>query len=299
MVGGLAGLAGAAVVGPRHGRFDYQGKPLPIPGLSATLCTIGKFILWFGWYGFNPGSALAIQGENSAITARCTVTTTLAAGAGGLTTLVIIKLRDHVFDVLTTLNGLLAGLVSITAYCAFVDDWAAVVIGAIGAIGAFVYVATAMLLLELRIDDPLEAFPIHGAGGFWGVIAYGLFSHEALPGDDLGLFYGGGGKLLLANIIGALIIAAWTLALITPLFIVMRVLGLLRISTEEEIIGNDVSKHGGVAYPIDSAVVGAPYPSDSASAAEKAKAQVIDNLGMDDSLKEPVVSSDPDHHHCV
>lgn len=277
MVGGFAGLSGAAVVGPRLGRFDSEGKVVPIPGHSATLCTLGTFLLWFGWYGFNPGSALAIQGSNSEVAARCAVTTTLAAGAGGVMTLIIIKLRDHIFDLLASLNGILAGLVSITACCFAVDGWAAIVIGAIG---AFVYVAAAMLLLALKIDDPLEAFPIHGACGFWGVIAGGLFNREALSGDDFGLFYGGGGKLLLANILGALIIAAWTLALITPIFVVMKVLGLLRISAEEEIIGNDVSKHGGVAYPIDSAV-----------AAEKAAAKEIDHLGMDDSLKEPEVAN--------
>lgn len=279
MVGGFAGLAGAAIVGPRLGRFDSEGKVVPIPGHSATLCTLGTFILWFGWYGFNPGSALGISGLLRETAARCAVTTTLAAGSAGVVTLIIIKLRDHIFDLLASLNGILAGLVSITACCAFVDGWAAIVIGAIG---ACVYVAAGMLLLALKIDDPLEAFPIHGACGFWGVLAGGFFNRKTLQAvagfDDshYGLFYGGGAKLLLCNFLGALIIALWTLALIAPLFIVMKALGLLRISAEMEIIGNDVSKHGGVAYPID-----------SAAAAEKAAAKEIDNLGMDESLASP------------
>lgn len=209
--------------------------------------------------------------------------TTLAAGSAGCVTLIIIKMRDHIFDLLASLNGILAGLVSITACCAFVDGWAAILIGAIG---AFVYVAATMLLLALKIDDPLEAFPIHGACGFWGVLAGGLFNrgiHQDAAGFDddyFGLFYGGGIRLLACNFVGSIAIAAWTVTLLGSLFFVMNMVGVLRISPEEEIIGNDVSKHGGVAYPIDSAV-----------AAEKAAAQEIDHLGMDDSLKDPEVGS--------
>jgi ammonium transporter, Amt family len=279
MVGGFAGLAGAIIVGPRLGRFDSEGKVVPMPGHSATLCTLGTFMLWFGWYGFNPGSTLSVKGVLRETAARCAVTTTLAAGAAGIMTLIIIKLRDGFFDLVSSLNGVIAGLVSITACCAFVDGWAAVVIGMVGAV---VYIAGAMLTLALRIDDPLEAFPIHGCVGFWGIIAGALFNRKVhmqtygMDTDYWGLFYGGGGKLLASNLCGALIIAAWTVALIGPFFYVMNVLGLLRISAEEEIIGNDVSKHGGVAYPIDAAI-----------AAEKAAAREVDNLGMDDSLKLP------------
>jgi ammonium transporter, Amt family len=277
-VGGFAGLAGAIVVGPRLGRFDSEGKVVPIPGHSATLCTLGTFLLWFGWYGFNPGSTASVIGVLRDTAARCAVNTTLAAGAAGVTTLFVIKLRDHIFDLVSCLNGILAGLVSITASCAFVDGWAAIVIGMIG---ACVYICAAMLLLPLKIDDPLEAFPIHGGCGLWGLIAGALFNrkvHQVTAGytdTAWGLFYGGGGKLLLCNILGGIIIAAWTLLITAPMFMAMHAAGILRISPEMEIIGNDVSKHGGVAYPIDAAV-----------AAEKAAAKEIDNLGMDDSLKE-------------
>lgn len=253
MVGGLAGLVGAIIVGPRMGRFA-DGKVVPMPGHSATLCTLGTFVLWFGWYGFNPGSALGIDGTLPYTVRRCAVTTTLAAGAAGVTTLVVRKLTDHIFDLISVLNGVLAGLVAITASCAFVETYAAVLIGVIGAI---VYIAATELLLKLKIDDPLEAFPIHGATGFWGVLAGGLFNRRdllALAGFDnenAGLFYGGpnAGKLLGINLAGALVISIWTVVLIGGFFLAMNSAGLLRISAEDELRGNDESKHGGVAYP--------------------------------------------------
>lgn len=275
MVGGFAGLVGAAIVGPRLGRFDSEGKVVPIPGHSATLATLGTFLLWFGWYGFNPGSALNLSGDGFRVAERAAVNTTLAGATGGIVTLVVIKLRDHIFDLIACLNGILAGLVAITASCAFVESYAAVIIGAIGAV---VYIGAAMLLLALKIDDPLEAFPIHGAGGLWGVIAVGLFNvkrHQATAGASekiWGAFYGGGGQLLGINIAGALIITVWTVVLIGIVFMAMKFAKILRISSEEELIGNDVSKHGGVAYPMD---------------AERAAQKDIDHLGMDDSLKEP------------
>lgn len=254
MVGGVAGLVGAVMVGPRIGRFDVSGTAVPMPGHSATLATLGTFVLWFGWYGFNPGSALALSGNGWNVAERCAVTTTLAGASAGVTTLIILKLRDHIFDLIGVLNGILAGLVSVTACCAFIEPYAAVVIGAIGAL---IYVCAAMLLLRFKIDDPLEAFPIHGACGFWGVVAGGLFNvkrHQDVAGFSQriwGLFYGGGGLLLLANIVGALIIAAWTALLIGIMFGGFKAVGMLRISEEMELVGNDVSKHGGVAYPSD------------------------------------------------
>lgn len=278
MVGGFAGLAGAAVVGPRLGRFDSEGKVVPIPGHSATLATLGTFLLWFGWYGFNPGSAFLITGDLRMTVERCAVTTTLAAATGGVVTLAVLKLRDHIFDLLAVLNGILAGLVAITASCAFVEAYAAVIIGAIGAL---VYIGVATLLLKLKIDDPLEAFPIHGGAGMWGAIAPALFNRREYQGfagfgnDYHGAFYGGGARLLWANLAAIVVTIVWTVGLILPLFLAMNALGILRISPEEEIIGNDVSKHGGVAYPIDAAY-----------AAEKAAHHEIDHLGMDDSLRE-------------
>lgn len=272
MVGGFAGLVGAIIVGPRHGRFDSEGNVLPIPGHSATLASLGTFLLWFGWYGFNPGSALAIVGKQWAVVNRCAVNTTLAAASGGVITLIVLKLRDHLFDLLGCLNGILAGLVAITASCAFVDPWAAVIIGAVG---ACIYISVSALLFKFMIDDPLEAFPVHGGSGVWGALAAGLFSrrtHMELAGFNgvHGAFFGGGGKLLGANLLAIVIVAVWTSVLIGMLFFVMKMAGILRISPDEELIGNDVSKHGGVAYPIDRNLI-----------ADKA-----DSIGMDDYLKQ-------------
>lgn len=258
MVGGIAGLVGAIMVGPRIGRFNTEGKPNPMPGHSATLCTLGTFLLWFGWYGFNPGSALALSGNGANVAERCAVTTTLAGASAGVVTLVVVKLRDHIFDLIAVLNGILAGLVSVTASCAFVEPYAALIIGGVGGL---IYVVAAMTLLKFKIDDPLEAFPIHGACGFWGIIAGGLFNvkrHQITAGfseKNWGLFYKGGAALLGINLLGALIIAVWTAVLIGILFGIFQYFGLLRISEEMELLGNDVSKHGGVAYPADGIVV--------------------------------------------
>lgn len=251
MVGGFAGLVGAIIVGPRYGRFNSEGKPVPIPGHSATLATLGTFLLWFGWYGFNPGSALAISGSAAEVVERAAVTTTIAAASGGLTTLVIKKVFDHIFDLISVLNGILAGLVSITACCAFVDPWAAVICGAVGAV---IYVGAASLLLKLKIDDPLEAFPIHGAAGFWGCLCCGIFNRKAFQevagfdADRAGLIEGGG-LLLANNLVGCLIIIVWVVVLLGAFFFALRLGGILRISQDEELLGNDISKHGGAAYP--------------------------------------------------
>uniref|UniRef100_A0A7S0ZDQ0 Ammonium transporter n=1 Tax=Timspurckia oligopyrenoides TaxID=708627 RepID=A0A7S0ZDQ0_9RHOD len=288
MVGGFAGLTGAAIVGPRIGRFDDEGNVVPMPGHSATLCTLGTFILWFGWYGFNPGSMLGViygiddTGSIRGI-ARCAVTTTCAAAAGGLTTLVAIKIKDHIYDLLACLNGVLAGLVSITAGCVCVDIWAAMIIGIIG---AFVYMISVIILLKLKIDDPLEAYPIHGGCGFWGCFSVGLFARQpyvadAAFGDREGAFFGGGGDLLLANFVTILAVIGWTVGLIGPFFFILKVAGVLRISPEEELVGNDVSKHGGSAYPED------PTATAEAKAAHDLKDFNKDNMGMDDSISKP------------
>ena len=278
MVGGFAGLIGAILVGPRRGRFNAAGDVVPMPGHSATLVTLGTFVLWFGWYGFNPGSALALSGGGASVAERAAVTTTLAAASAGVVTLIIVKLKDNIFDLIAILNGILAGLVSITAACAFVEPYAAVIIGAIGAL---VYIGAAMFLLKMKIDDPLEAFPIHGACGLWGVIAGGLFNvkaYQALGGfkGEGGLFYGGGGRLLGINIAGALIIMVWTVVLVGIMFFAMKMAGILRIPADIEDVGNDISKHGGTAYPADALML-----------AEDAAKKEIDNLGMDESLERP------------
>ena len=156
LTGGVAGLMGAWIVGPRIGRFDTDGRAVHLPGHSAPLVCLGTFLLWFGWYGFNPGSMLAISGSYEAV-GRVAVCTTLSAAGGALATLLIkFFSTGGVWDLIAVCNGTLAGLVSVTGACATVEPWAALLIGAVG--GA-VYLASCRLLLALRIDDPLEAAP--------------------------------------------------------------------------------------------------------------------------------------------
>eukprot|EP00186_Timspurckia_oligopyrenoides_P000021 CAMPEP_0182441126 /NCGR_PEP_ID=MMETSP1172-20130603/71_1 /TAXON_ID=708627 /ORGANISM="Timspurckia oligopyrenoides, Strain CCMP3278" /LENGTH=510 /DNA_ID=CAMNT_0024635283 /DNA_START=423 /DNA_END=1955 /DNA_ORIENTATION=- len=270
MVGGFSGLIGCAVIGPRHGRFDSEGNPIPMPGHSAALTALGAFLLWFGWLGFNPGSALVAATEVSDPVvlsdgsiayvqphlgiARASLNTILAAGSGGLTALLIVRIRDRINDLTACLNGMLAGLVSITSGCAFVEVYAAIVIAMIG---SAIYLGTSKLELMLKLDDPLEAWPIHGAVGMWGIFAEGLFSrelHQAEAGfliRSWGAFYGGGGRLLAAEVITILVVIGFVSAIMGPFFLILKAVGLLRISADAELLGNDFEGHGGFAYPED------------------------------------------------
>jgi Amt family ammonium transporter len=230
MLGGVAALAGVLVIGPRLGKYDESGRPRVIAGHSLTRGALGVFILWFGWYGFNAGSTLAAVGENIAYP---TVTTTLAACAGSLgamvTAWVVIKRPDPGF----TLNGVLAGLVGITAGTAAVSFGAAVLIGLIA--GALM-VGSVMLFERIGIDDPVGAISVHGVAGLWGVVAVGLFA-------------AGEGVTLTKQLVGAAAIVTWTFAMSWLVFrIVDRLIG-IRVDPEEELRGLDRSEHGIEAYP--------------------------------------------------
>jgi Amt family ammonium transporter len=208
MVGGGAALVGAWILGPRLGRFSKDGYVIQFDNSSPANMALGVFILWLGWYGFNAGSTQCFY-SCMPVAAQVAVNTTLATGAGGLTCLLLAVFNGSPGDIAPLLNGILAGAVSITAPCAMVQSYAAVMIGGIGAV---VYSLSARLLLRLRIDDPVEAAPVHFFCGMWGLLSVGFFatktSTELAYGyaADWGVFYGGSGKQLgmqVSGLVGA------------------------------------------------------------------------------------------------
>jgi Amt family ammonium transporter len=222
-----------------------------MPGHSTTLQVQGTLILWLGWYGFNPGSTLGLSATNYARdAARVVVTTTLSAAAGGLTVCIMEKLfGDKTWSVGAVCNGILGGLVSITSGCAVTFPWSAFVIGFLG--GIVYWLSSKCVLKVCKIDDPLDAFAVHGACGFWGVFATGLFSAtDYAYGSGPGLFYGGGNALGCACVF-LLATIAWVGGLSFIMFFSLKKMGILRVSAEMEAAGMDVSKHGGVAYSSD------------------------------------------------
>ena len=232
-VGGFAGLAGAIVLGPRLGRFSETGESRPIPGHNVTFAALGVFILWVGWYGFNPGSQLAYgsNGDASAV-AFIAVTTSLSAAAGAIIAMVTAWIMFGKPDVTMALNGALAGLVGITANCDQVSTTSALIIGGV----AGVLVVLAIIGLEkFKIDDPVGAFPVHGVCGVWGGIATGLFGTAA----DLSLS---------VQITATIAMCAWAFITMFALFYVLKSVGMLRVSREEEEMGLDLSEHGMRAY---------------------------------------------------
>ena len=250
MTGGAAALVGSIFLGPRAGRFTPKGAVVAMPGHSTVLAALGTFILWFGWYGFNPVSTLKFEYMGDA--ARVAVTTTLAAATGGCTTLAIHVALNNPPDIFPALNGILSGLVSITGPCSVVEPWAAAFIGFIG---GFVYYGSSTLLKKLQIDDPLDAAPVHFFCGIWGVIAVGLFAEKTytlnLYGKDVdsyGALLGSDGKQLGNQIIGVLAITGWVCTTCSIVFGTLKALKLLRVNAEDEELGLDSSHHGGDAY---------------------------------------------------
>lgn len=230
--GGFAGLAGAICLGPRIGRFASDGKPLPMPGHNLVLATLGVFILMIGWYGFNPGSQLAFAGSsNVKAVMLIAVNTTLAGCAGGCVAMFLTWVIYKKPDLSMTLNGVLGGLVGITANCDCVTNGEAIIIGALA---APIVLLAVILLDKLKIDDPVGAFPVHGMCGVWGGIATGIF---------------GEGKNLVTQLKGTGIIAVWAFVTMMVFFGILKVIGLLRVTPEEEAIGLDIEEHGNEAYP--------------------------------------------------
>ena len=235
MVGGFAALAGVQIVGPRIGKYDDDGNPQVIPGSSMVAGALGVFILWFGWYGFNVGSALAAVDVNLAAIA---VTTTLSAASGSITAMYTSMISGKP-NVGMTLNGALAGLVGITAGCANVNNLGAVLIGLVSG----VLVVYSINFLEKRgFDDAVGAISVHGICGIWGVLAVAIFDTTD------GLVYGGGTTLFGPQLIGILAIGAWAYGTSFLVFKVIDSTVGLRVTAEEEIAGLDASEHGTSAY---------------------------------------------------
>ena len=235
MVGGFAALAGVQIVGPRIGKYDDNGNPQVIPGSSMVAGALGVFILWFGWYGFNVGSALAAVDVDLAAIA---VTTTLSASAGSITAMYTSMISGKP-NVGMTLNGALAGLVGITAGCANVNNLGAVLIGLVSG----VLVVYSINFLEKKgFDDAVGAVSVHGICGIWGVLAVAIFDTTD------GLVYGGGATLFLPQLIGILAIGVWAYGTSFLVFKVIDSTVGLRVTAEEEIAGLDATEHGTSAY---------------------------------------------------
>ena len=229
-VGGFAGLAGAIVLGPRIGRFTADGQPRAMPGHNLTVAALGVFILWIGWYGFNPGSQLAIAGtDNTNAVMIIAANTTLAAMAGAVAAMLIAWFMFRKPDLTMALNGVLAGLVGITANCDSVTNGEAIIIGLV----AGVLVVLGIRMLDaLKIDDPVGAFPVHGLCGVWGGLATWIF----------------GGHPMVAQIVGSLVIPLWAFVTLFALFSILKAAGMLRVSEDEELRGRDIGEHGEEAY---------------------------------------------------
>jgi len=258
--GGLTALIAASVLGPRKGRFYYDGDGKrcanDFPGHSVALKVLGILILWFGWYGFNTGSVYYITSTNSALLAQNAAVNTTLAAAGGTISALLAKAwlveretGEAMFSLADALMGCLSGLVSITGGCAYVESWAAIIIGLISGI---LYLAGSRLMIRIGIDDAVDAIPIHMICGIWGSIAVGLFAVpkylDASPhiqANSAGLFYSNG-KLLACQLIGIIFVVGWVTVLMLPFFAILHYLGWLRADSLEEIVGLDISYHGGV-----------------------------------------------------
>jgi len=234
MLGAFCGLTGAIFLGPRIGRFDPDTPRDEFRPHNVGMVTLGTLILWFGWYGFNGGSALGATGDNSALIQVVCMNTTLSAAMGGLTSFLLVMFIDKIECVASLSNGLLAGLVGITAGCDSANSYWAL---AIGFVSGCLFVGSSKLLKVLKVDDPLDAFSVHGMCGFWGVIASGLTRVFVRDAEM---------SVLTGCVIGAFVIIGWTIVTSILIFMPLSCLRLLRVSPEIETKGLDEVYHGGL-----------------------------------------------------
>jgi len=252
LCGGTSALAGTVVLGPRTGRWE---KPEDFEPHNLPLVVLGTFALWFGWYGFNPGSTLAMHdAQTGALAAQVAMNTTLSAATGGITVFLIRYKILHKYDVGGLCNGILAGLVSITAGCANVESYSAFFIGLIG---AFIYQGASMALVKMRVDDPVDAVPVHAVCGTWACFAAALFdwgdgmnNYHGWKGwkcyqnaEGTGCMQGAGGKGLLAQLVMVICVVLWSGTWATAAFVTLKKTGLLRVSADVEAVGIDTASH--------------------------------------------------------
>ncbi|SDY92980.1 ammonium transporter, Amt family [Evansella caseinilytica] len=247
LTGAMAALAATIILKPRIGKYNKDGSPNELAGHNQVYTALGVLVLWVGWFGFNAGSTL---GVDDAFFGFVALNTQLAAAAGAIAAMFVVWAVSGKADIPTTLNGALAGLVAITASCAFVAPWAAVLIGVIGGILVFL---SMKFFEKLQIDDPIFALSVHGTAGIWGTISTGFFATPELAemnGGAAGLFYGGGFSQLGVQIIG--VVSSGLFAFVIS-FVILKVMaavmGGIRVTEEEELVGLDLSEHGSYGYP--------------------------------------------------
>jgi len=243
-VGGWAALAGVLLLGPRFGKYS-NSKINPIPGHNLSLATLGTFVLWFGWFGFNPGSTMT---ADPVAISHIAVTTNTAAAAAIMSSTIISWILLGKPDLGMTLNGCLAGLVAITAPCAFVSVGSSIIIGLIAGI---LVVLSVIGFDRLKIDDPVGALSVHLINGIFGTLCVGLFAQDKIAGIACGngLFFGGGTKLFMAQLSGVISVAAYTFIVSLLTWTILKASLGIRVSLQEEIEGLDVGEHGNSAYP--------------------------------------------------
>lgn len=252
-VGGLCALAGAMVLGPRIGKFNKDGSANAIPGHHIPMAILGTLILAFGWFGFNPGSALGASGAGNLRIALIATTTLLASASGMIVAIIYMLKKVGKPDPTMAANGMLAGLVAITAPCAFVTPGEALLIGAIA---GFIVCVGVSLLDIIHVDDPVGAVAVHGMNGLWGVISVGLFADGTYGGglngiaqNVTGLFHGGGFGQLGAQLIGAVTVIVWAFGASYIFFKIADKVVRMRVSREDEVAGLDMPETGVLAYP--------------------------------------------------
>ena len=245
-VGGFAALVAAYMVGPRIGKY-VDGKVIPIPGHNLTLATLGVFILWLGWFGFNGGSELAWGGDSTISASQVVLNTNIAAAAGALGALFTTWFYLGKPNLSHTLNGCLAGLVSITAGCGNMTEVGSLVAGLIG--GIIVVFSIEFIEKVLKIDDAIGAASVHGVAGFWGTIVIGLWGVDSAGGSEgIGMFNGGGTEQFVIQLTGAFSYAIWAVLLSLAVFFILKITLGLRVTEKEEIEGLSLSEHGDLPY---------------------------------------------------